>query len=126
MSRSQMIKQILGLPSEYVRLGDVTMISLLREAGFYDTVDEITQAEILEVLRGFPNHFQEWQQYSEDQRCDGWFLLNREDGQYLVAYTSSGIHSNQEIFKDSLEACSSYIKKELDYFRKTYPSGAGF
>ena len=109
---------IISIPEILTRERDVSFNSLLRKSGFFEMHDKITVEAIQQALLEEPNRVIDrvidWIQYSEDQRCSGWFFV-RESGHYEVGFIpSEGDEIPATKYSDPLEACATFIKHTIE------------
>jgi hypothetical protein len=92
----------------------------------------LTRKAIEGELRANPMLVDEWEVYSDNQRCDGW-VFRAEDGQYAVfrASTEGAIEVDTNTwrggrymvherltFNDRTEACAEYVVREVQSLAK--------
>jgi hypothetical protein len=94
------------------------MFFLLKDAGYFDTYERISEKSIRTQLHGHAECIREWLLYSEDKRSDrGWYFQQQDGGGYIVAYFPSGSEQPRHYSNDA-EACAFFIKRELEDIRQ--------
>ena len=59
-------------------------------------------------------------QYSEDQRCPGWYLTLNDEDLYEVGFfddDADSHHSNRVQYENAMDACAVFIKHEIESVR---------
>lgn len=117
MNLDNVIKQIIELPTKYYKVGDKSMHSLLRDTGYFETYEQISEKDIYKALIQHPEFLKEWLQWSENKRTDeGWYFNQSNGNKYLVGYLSrTGTTQNE--YTDASLACAVYIKHEIENLR---------
>ena len=83
----------------------------LARAGYGAFSESLSPADLCEYLRQHPTERRAWEQYSEDKRGAGWYLLN-ENGIARVAYIQRPEWTTA--FTDPAVACAEYIVRECE------------
>lgn len=120
MNLTEVIAKLIHLPREFKMRGNVSIFSLLKESGYFEVHNLISPEEIRSALAIEPEYVDEWLAYSEDKRTSqGWYFLRDEGGGYVVGYFNSLSGDKLRTkYVDQLEACTNFIKKEVDTIRK--------
>lgn len=109
------IEKIIHLAYNY-RKGNLSPVSLIKESGYLEFSDQITEEEIKEILKLYPYLVNEWLLWSENKRVSDpvWAFMKFDDGSYLV-----GGKQNEEInTQDEFYACAAFIKREAEDLRE--------
>jgi hypothetical protein len=124
MKNEKLINDIVFLIEIFSHYKDVSMYTLVKQTGFFESLDEIIESDIYEELIKYPDCINHWMQYSEDQRTDsGWYILKAENGKYIVGYFPAKANIKKTEYTNITEACASYIKHYMDNFRKIFKNG---
>jgi hypothetical protein len=109
---------LIHIPRKFEDFGNVSMYSLLRDSGYFEAHNQISESTIREALRAHPDMVDEWIRFSEDKRTNaGWYFRPTDRG-YQVGYFSraqSCIKSTE--YRDRTEACAVFIKNEIEEIR---------
>ncbi len=100
--------------------GDVSEIVLLRESGYLENPDLITEADILEYLRRYPALMDAWLLQSQNKRTpQGWYIKSPADNDSRSNVWVVGFYPGGEIqdFRDGASACAFYVKQEAEEIR---------
>lgn len=117
MNINKVIKEILELPMTYYKVRNKSMLSLLKDTGYFETYDQIGEQDIYKVIVKYPEYIKEWLLWSENKRTDeGWYLKQDNGGKYIVGYLSK-ISSTQTEYPDASLACAAFIKHEIENIR---------
>jgi hypothetical protein len=123
MQVNENVLSVLRLPSEYYRLGSSSFRDLLLGTGYFVNYNHIDESDLIEGLRQSPGYVQDWMQYSEDKRSSsGWYILN-ENGIYVVGFLcETGVRKDEKKYTDSVIACATFLKKEIEHLRNSETS----
>lgn len=117
MSSHKVISDILHIPRDFHKLKNVSIYTLLKESGYFEIHSLISVEAIRMLLISEPKCYEEWLAYSKDKRCNsGWYFTQEEKHKYIVGYYPSRNKSSLS-YEDPLEACSVFIKKEIENIR---------
>src|SRR5687767_115418 len=89
MSTVATIHAIVRLPIAFSQRGDVSVIELLRESGYYQNYDRVRVADLRDALNDDGNATDAWVQYSEDQRSSSAWFVSEQSGEWYVGFYSS-------------------------------------
>jgi hypothetical protein len=109
---------VIYLAKNYSERNDVSIYSLLKEVGYFDIHDEVSEDLIRKALFLHPNCVNDWIRFSEDKRSSaGWYF--RQNGiDYEVGYFSLNKNNvGPTKYSDSTEACAAFIKHEIESIR---------
>jgi hypothetical protein len=99
---------------------DMSIVALLKEMGYLELYDQVSVSDIREALTRDPACVQEWMNYSEDQRCPGWYLRLNEEGLYEVGFFDHNAdphYSHRVQYESAMDACAVFIKQEIEGVR---------
>lgn len=126
------IKLLCRLPLDF-RMGNSSMTALVEASGYLHASETLTRESVGEVLKGDRSLVDEWELYSENQRCDGW-VFREENGQYEVFRASTEgateVDTNTWVggryvvherftFDDRTEACAEYVVREIQLIARS-------
>ena len=106
------------MPSRFYTERNVSIYALLKETGYFELHNEISESNIYEVLIQHPECINQWLSWSEDKRSSsGWYFKQDEDGKYIVGFFPTSKDFNVNIYSDKTEACAVFIKREIEDIR---------
>lgn len=109
--------KIISIPEVFQRERNVSFYSLLKQSGYYEMHDQITVEAIRQALFEQPHYVKDWIQYSEDQRCTGWFFLKKRSHYEVGFLPSEGDEMPVTKYSDRFEACATFIKHKIEAVR---------
>ena len=115
MEKIHIIKKIIFLPETFA-IANVSVYSLLKESGYFEIYEQVSETDIFEMLVQYPECIKQWLSFSEDKRSSsGWYFKQGDNGEYIV-----GIQGNVKTinYLDEVEACAAFIKREIEDIRK--------
>lgn len=126
MKISNTTTKLIWLPRRFNSLGNVSIYDLLKETGYFEIYDKISEDSIREVLMQHPECVDEWISYSEDKRSiSGWYLKQEDKDVYVVGYFSGEEDKDiQNKYADRIDACSFFIKHEAEDIRGVHPKNS--
>jgi hypothetical protein len=119
MKVSDIIAGLIHLPRRFNSLGNVSIHDLLKETGYFEMHDQVSEESIHEALAQQPECVDEWISYSEDKRSStGWYLKQEDGDTYVVGYFAgkNGEHT-QFRYAKRIAACAAFIKRESENIR---------
>ena len=119
MNKNNMLDLIATLPRRFHTLGDVSIFSLVKASGYFESHEQISEADIRAALARCPGCIREWMQYSEDKRTSsGWYLTHTDEGCHEVGYITERADCQQRVaYSNCTDACAAFIKHELESIR---------
>ena len=119
MKKNKLMMKIIHLPQKYRNIPTKSIYTLLKETGYFEAYDQITEEDILNVLVQYPAVINDWISWSADKRCSpSWYFLENEQGKYIVGYFSHRENEKQKIeYSDIKTACAAFIKREIESIR---------
>lgn len=121
MDIDNVIEELIKLP---LSVPDKSVYARLKETGYFEIHDKILVGDIRKAINEHPDRvfiIKWWMQYSEDKRClPGWYFKRKTDTEYIIGYINEEAISNlyEEEYEDGLDACTSFIKHEIDEINK--------
>lgn len=120
MNTETIISSIVNLPDNFYKIENVSIYLLLKETGYYEKYNEVNEANILKYLVSHTECVNQWLCWSEDKRSSsGWYFKEIAVGKYIVGYYPTKEHFKQVEFSDIIEACTAFIKREIEDIRKS-------
>jgi hypothetical protein len=111
------INDLIQLPRRFKEIGKISVYTLLKNSGYFEEFESISEEAIARELTDCPDCLKNWKQFSDDKRSDGWYL-KYNGGKYGVGYRSpSGGGIDFEQYPSEVMACAAFIKKEMDEIR---------
>lgn len=109
---------VVNMPNRFYNQGRVSYIDLIKNSGYVERSDEITEEIILKVLPKFPKAIVEWLKRSEDHRGDKGYYFVKHKNTYTVGYYDQIKNEVIQTFKDANKGCAFFIKKEAEKLRE--------
>jgi hypothetical protein len=112
--------EIVKIPRTFQIRRDMSIVALLKETGYFELHDQVSVNDIRQALTRDPACVREWMQYSEDQRCPGWYLSLNDENLYEVGFFSDNAeshYSNRVQYESAMDACAVFIKHEIERVR---------
>ena len=117
MTIAETVAKVIRLPELHNR-GDMSVQELLRQSGYFEMHEEVTEDTIRESLSQHPECVDAWIQFSEDKRTDrGWFITQESEDRYLVGYHPRSVDAFPQAYSDRVKACAAYTKREIEDIR---------
>jgi hypothetical protein len=117
MNKSYIIKNIIFLPKRFSE-GNTSIYSLLKESGYFEQHNQISETDIFEELLQHLECIEQWISLSDDKRCSsGWYFKQADNGRYIVGYFPPKGNLNTSEYNNKIEACAAFIKREIEYIR---------
>ncbi|MDR1180352.1 MAG: hypothetical protein LBL13_00015 [Bacteroidales bacterium] len=112
------VKKIIFIPKRFHSDNKSSAYSLLKESGYFEFYNSICTKDICTILMQYPDCLNDWLQWSNDKRSSyGWYLKQNQDKKYVIGYISPNYNKVME-YTDIVEACSYFIKQEIEDIRK--------
>ncbi len=122
MKKSDITASLILIPRTFHRLGNVSTYDLLKDTGYFEKYDQVSEGSIHEALKQHPECVDEWILYSQDKRTStGWYFKREDENAYIVGYFAGKAGKNKNIqlkFTDRIEACAAFIKREAETMRQ--------
>ena len=117
------------MASDFYRLGNRSMLDLLRSSGYLQNHDAITEQHLQVFFEAKPELIPPWVIHSEDRRTRyGYYLIPpgvsaHEGCDWVVGYDPGG---KDEHFPDGPTACARFVKLEAENLRYVMEGGPPF
>ena len=108
---------VVRIPRQFYELQTVSVYTLLKKTGYFNSPAVLTEAVIAEALNDHPEFIEDWQGYSEDKRCGGWFWGEHPRGGFFIGYLSekTGWETRKlKRYPDARSACAAFIRREVE------------
>ena len=119
MTLTNTIQAIIMIPIDFYKYGNVSVVSLLKKSGYFDSYNQITPGNIIPFLLENPAPVKDWIAYSEDKRSsEGWFFKKEAENIYTVGFFS--LNETEKViekYTDPITACATFIKNEAESIR---------
>ncbi len=116
---SDVLDLIIALPETFNTSGTVSIKDLLKETGYCDIYDLISEISIAEVLSTNLQAVNYWLEYSEDKRTSsGWYFKKSKNETYIVGKIDM-TETSEVTFTDKFKACAAFIKREIETIRRS-------
>src|SRR5665213_3812905 len=116
MDTRSLAEMVCRIASYFLRLGNVSVLDLLRSSGYLQDPAALLECHLEDVLQSYPDLIDEWLKHSEDKRASsGWCLLRpirSQNAEWIVGYYPKG--REQRCFSDRFKACAFFIKQEVE------------
>ena len=113
----EVIEKVVHIAYDFYRV-DKSELTLLKESGYFELHEQISENEIMEVLKNHPNLIAEWLQLSEDSRSSvRWGLSRNDNGRYVIGHWPGGEGFEEISSTDKFYACAVFIKRHIESMR---------
>jgi hypothetical protein len=120
MNKEITSNNIIHLPEKFWKQRDVSIYSLLKESGYFELHNQISEANILDALTKHPKCVGKWLTWSADKRnSSGWYFKQDGNGKYIVGFFPSNENLKMTEYLDVKEACAAFVKREIENIRKS-------
>jgi hypothetical protein len=110
---------IIFLPKKFYE-GNASIYSLLKESGYFEQHNQISEADIFGELTQHLECIDQWLSLSKDKRSNsGWYFKEDDSGKYVVDYFPPKEGLKRIEYLDKVEACAAFIKREIEDIRNT-------
>jgi hypothetical protein len=110
---------VIHIPREFWKRGNVSVFSLLKESGYFELFDQLTQKSFQDVLQVDQQCIQDWLQFSSDKRTSfGWYFKKNVSGTYIVGRISGPADEIINLtYNNPVIACATFVKHEIECIR---------
>ena len=109
---------ICDFPTIY-RTGDKSPIDVLKQCGYTDKSEHLTEEEIATHINNKVGLVETWLSFTEDIRhSPAWGLQTLGNARWKVFYMDNGKVKKEFMFNNSAEACAKMIKMTMDEIHK--------
>ena len=120
MNLQTTILRVISLPRKFYQNGDVSIHSLLRDSGYFEMYELVSEEALCAAIYDHPEYINDWLSFSEDKRTSGWYFQRSSNEQWEVGYVSAGGGSiDAARYSDPARACASFVKHEVEDIRTT-------
>lgn len=118
MDKINALENIIFLPRQFYTLRNVSIFNLLKQSGYFKLHAQIDNGDILKAVTEHRDVINDWLTWSDNKKVtEGWFFKRNEDETYVVGYFPYDKSKKQIEFANADEACSYFIKKEIEAIR---------
>lgn len=118
MKHADLAKKVIYCAKNFYSPGDASMFSLLKESGYFELYELISETDIEKALSLYPECINEWLIWSENKRTgSGWYITQSENKNYLVGYYADADNIKTIEYTNAIEACSAFIMQEVEAIR---------
>jgi hypothetical protein len=112
-------EEVARIPQVFLQRGDISVYGLLQESGYFERFAAVTAEVLRTVLAREPSLVSDWLTYSENKRADaGWYFRQEPIGYVVGCVAHDGSQTRKNTYADRIEACSEYIKAEMEDIRR--------
>ncbi len=117
MDTESLTRRIIALPRQFKEVKNKSIITLLKENGYYEHFDEVNENNIAGMLGESPEMIDDWLNWSDDKRSSsGWYFMEKGFNHYVVGYWPKNKFDDMQ-FSNKILACASFIKREIESIR---------
>jgi len=118
MNKNEVVTNMSMLSINYRTVGNKSINDWVKDSGWAAFKGTVSTEDIKEFLKTMPQLINSWLGYSQDKRCDGWYLKESEQrGYFTVGHYSQKLGMTKESkYSDPIEACAVFILKEFNGF----------
>jgi hypothetical protein len=110
--------RIILLPRIFRKIGNKSFRDLLKDMGYFELYEDVTESRIYERLKQCPEYCDLWIEWSEYQRVDsGWYLQDEYTGKFIVGYHNMDSKTFSKEFKSKAQAVACFVKKHIEMIR---------
>lgn len=115
MNTKEIINSVLNIPHDFKEIQTKSVLDLLKESGYLNTQEEISQEDIINLLDKEPRYISDWIGYSHNKRApEGWYIIEKNN-HYIVGFLSKDNNKREEFhFQNSSDALAFFIYKEIN------------
>jgi len=106
-----LVADVCEIPARFQARGDVSIVSLVDEAGYRDAPADLKVEAVATYLAQHPALVDAWIGYSGDKRVSsGWYIIENSGQRFEVGYYPQG---ERLYFEDRDRACAEFIVREV-------------
>jgi hypothetical protein len=120
MNNEIMINEIMNLPKKFYSEQDIPIYALLKNTGYFENPDLITEKNIFKKLEIHPEIIDIWFNWSENKRTNsGWYIIlnHNKTNKYEVGYYRNNKKVIEVEYSEINKACAYFIKREIEDIR---------
>ena len=118
-SVSKAVKAVCHMPRDFQESGNVSMVTLLKESGYLQIAENITEQLLKAYFEQHQDLINAWLRNSEDTRSSpNWYFSkpNDQNRQWVVSFFPDGTTHR---FSHAAQACAFYVKQYLETLTAT-------
>lgn len=116
--QNEIIHNILSIPERFKRANNISVNDLLKETGYFQKYESVTEENIKEILLVNYEYIDVWSSYSEDKRSESGYYFKYDNNNYVVGYLDKSGKVSEKRYSEKVDACASFIKSEIEEIRK--------
>ena len=110
---------VVRLPRTFLSRRDLSTYAILEQSGYFDRHADVTPELLAEILANDTSLVDDWLAFSENKRtCSGWYFCQKGTDFTVGFVDDVGSKVNENTYDDRIEACSEFIKKEVEDMRQ--------
>ena len=115
MKKDKILLELIFLARKFSKTPSLSIYALLKKAGYFENYNRISVKDIQGSLIQNRECVNDWLQYSDDKRTtSGWYYKIIDKNSFKVGYIKDGNDNVIGVYTDPTEACSLFIKHEID------------
>lgn len=119
MTKTHVIENIILLPKKFQE-ENVSIYFLLKESGYFEQHNQISEKDISEKLIQYLELIEEWINLSENNRSNcGWYF-KLSNNRYIVGYFTLKKKVYVTEYVSKIDACAAFIKRKIEEIRNNY------
>lgn len=106
------------MASDFYRLRDISMLDLLKCSGYLEDPSTVSDGQLEDVLRTYPELIDAWLRLCDDQRTRyGWCLLRPFDSHGSADWIVVEPNGKKQLsFPNSFKACAFFVRKQIEAY----------
>jgi hypothetical protein len=109
------IMEVLRIPLYTQGRGGISLVDALRRTDYVAVRKEFTAGDLVPLLKANPELVTEWTGFSENKRCDGWWVIKESCEVGWLGVRRRGLVRKKTLRFETLEeAVAEFIVRELD------------
>jgi len=110
---------ILNIIEKYYNKRTISVCSLLKETGYFETYNIINESDFFIEIKKNPKYIDQWLTWSESKRTkNGYYFQKNDKGKYIVGFLNSKENLIICSFSNIEKACAKFVKLEIEEIRK--------
>jgi hypothetical protein len=118
MGTREIAEAVCRMPSEFYERRNISMLDLLKESGYLQDPDAVTEEELERVFRSFPDLIDGWVTICDEPNRYHWILqppaATSESSDWVVIYPNE---RKYDLYSEGAKACAFVTKKKIERYR---------
>lgn len=107
------------MPRTSLSRRDVSTYAILEQSGYFERHADVTPELLAEILASDASLVDDWLAFSENKRTSsGWYFCQAATGFTVGLVNDAGSRVDEHTYRDRIEACAEFIKKEVEDMRQ--------